>query len=85
MRRFDALSAIGGLLETGDSLLPKRHDPDFFDLRQPETQAMHSLVDEIQNKVEVPDRKPSGPAQRERKDSNLRPPVLDLCGGRFAL
>ena len=82
---MDALSPIDSLVECAISLLPKGHYSDIFDLRRPETQAMHSLVDEIQNKVEVPDRKPSGPAQRERKDSNLRPPVLDLYGGRFAL
>ena len=82
---MDALSPIDGLVECAISLLPKGHYSDIFDLRRPETQAMHSLVDEIKNRVEVPERKASNPAQLERKDSNLRPLVLEFCGGCFTL
>ena len=53
-----------------DTVIPKRHALDFFDLHRPEIDAMYALVGEIKKRVETLDRKPSSPPQQEREDLN---------------
>ena len=68
-----------------DTVIPKRHASDFFDRNRSEIDAMYALVGEIKKRVEALDMKPSSSPQQEREDANLRPLVLEFCGGRFAL